>query len=103
MAGIVGRHGQYFLDPPRDERDVKNVGVHRRNGEQPDEPVLDDGTIPRVAALLPAGLLAHHDDVGIGAVAQEARHGGLSKHQQIPGFTELGQHLGTQSCDAQSA
>ena len=65
--------------------------------------MLDDGTIPRVAALLPAGLLAHHDDVGIGAVTQEARHGGLGKHQQIARFTELGQHLGTQSSDAQSA
>ena len=106
MAGVIGGHRQSLLDPPGDQRNVEHIGIHRRGGEQSYEPVLDDGTgfIPRVASLLPAGvLLAHRDDVGIGAVAQKTRHRGLRQHQQFTRLAEFGQHLGAQPCHPQPA
>jgi len=82
---------QRLLDPPGDQRNIQNVGVHRRDGEKADEAVLDDWTIPRIGAPL---RFAHHDDVGVGAVAQEARQGGRGQRHQFAGLAQLGQHIG---------
>jgi len=46
---------------------------------------------------------ADHHDVGVKPVAQEAGHGRLREHQQVTGLSQLGQHLGAQSRDAQPA
>ena len=43
------------------------------------------------------GAFADHHDVRVGAVAQEAGHGGLRQHQQIVAFRELRQHVTAQS------
>lgn len=51
---------------------------------RPDEPVLDD----RSPGLL--GSLADRHDVGIGAVAQEAGHGGSGQHHRVAGIAEFG-------------
>ena len=43
--GGSGRPGtllQRLLDPPGDQGNIQNVRVHRRDGEQADEAVLDD-------------------------------------------------------------
>ena len=81
MARVAPRHRQRVADPPRDQRDLKHVGVHRGDGEQPDEAVLDRPVRP--------GVFAHHHDVRVGAVAQVARDGRLGQHQQIVVVGEL--------------
>ena len=94
MAGIALRHRDGFADPPRDQRDVHHIGVHGGNGEQTDEPVLD--------RLMP-GMLADDDDVGVGAVAQEAGNRGLREHQQIVAVGELRQDVVAEPKDAETA
>ena len=90
-ARIVGRHRQCFLRAPRDQRDLKHIGIHRRSGEQSDKPVLDVRGLP------------HRHDVGIGAVAEKAGHRGLGQDQQFAGPAEFGQHLGAQPRNTQPA
>ena len=85
-----------FLNAPGDQRDVEDVGVHRRDGEEADEPVLDD--LPPEFRNSP-----HHHDVRVGAVAQEAGHGGLRQHHRVAGLAEFGQHLGPQARNAEPA
>ncbi len=83
-ARVSRRHRQRLGHLLRHQRDVEHVGVHRRRGEQPHEAVLD------------VGLLPDHHDVGVGAVPQEAGHGGLRQHQHVLVVAELRQHLGAQ-------
>ena len=69
---------------PRNQRNVHHIGVHGGDGEQPDEAVLD---------RLTPGVFADHDDVGVGAVAQEAGNRGLRQHQQVVAVGELRKDL----------
>ena len=93
MTGIVLDERERRVHPLGDQRDLQHVGVHGGDGKQPDEAMLDG---------LAAGVLADHDDVGVGAVAQVARHGRLRQHQQVIGFGELGKRILAQSQNAQA-
>ena len=84
MARVTGAVLQRILHPPGHQRYFEDVGVASGCGEQPHESVLD------------VGLLADGEDVGIGAVPQEAGHGGLCQHQQATVAAEFGEHLGAQ-------
>ena len=90
-AWIIGRHRQRFFHAPRDQRNIKHIGIHRRTGEQTDKPVLDIRGLP------------HRHDVGIGAVTQEAGHRGLRQNQELARPAEFGQHLGAQPRDPRPA
>ena len=80
MARVALRHRDRFADPPRDQRNIHHIGVHRRHREQPDEAMLD---------RLMSGVFADDDDVGVRAVAQEAGDRGLREHQQVVAVGEL--------------
>ncbi len=94
MARIALRQCDRFADPPRDQRDIHHIGVHGGHREQAHEAVLD---------RLMSGVFADHDDVGVGAVAQEAGNRGLREHQQVVAVGELREDLVPESQDAESA
>ena len=52
---------------------------------------------------LMAGVFADDDDVGVGAVAQEARDGGLRQHQQIAVVGELRKDVVAEPQNAETA
>ena len=85
---------QRVADAARNQRDLKHIGVHRRDGEQADEAVLDRLTRSRIARGPPR--------CRVGAVAQVARHGGLRQHQQIVAGGELRKHVGAQPQHAET-
>ena len=93
MAGITLRQRERLADPPRDQRNVGHIGVHGGDSEHADEAVLDRVT---------PGMLADHDDVGVGAVAQEAGNRGLRQHQQVVAVGELRKYLLAQPQDAEA-
>ena len=87
MAGIAVGHRQRVVDPAGDQRDLQHVGVHRRDREQADEPVLDRGRIIGVR------FLANHHDLRVCAVPQEARNRRLRQRQQVILGGQLRQHI----------
>ena len=99
VARVAVRQRQRVVHPARHQRDVEHVGVHRRDGEQSDEPVLDG--FGAVLAGRP-GLFPDDDDLRIGAVAQEAGDGGLRQRQDLPAGGQLRQHIVAQPQHAQA-
>ena len=93
MTGIAVRHRQRVVDAARNQWDLKHIGIHRRDGEQPDETMLDHCL---------SRLFTDHHDVGVRAVAQVARHGGLREDQQIVAGGQLRKHVGAQPKHAET-
>src|SRR3978361_375754 len=86
VAGIAVRERQRLIDAPRDEWNLKHVRVHGRHREQADESVFERPTLPH-------DVLADHHDVGVGAIAEKARHGGLRQYEQIVFVGQLPEDL----------
>src|SRR6187551_28299 len=94
MARITLCHPDCLADPARDQRDFHDIGVHRGDGEQAAETVLD--------RLLSTWMLADYDDVGVGAVAQEAGNCGLCEHQEVVAIGELRKEVLPKAEDAKA-
>ncbi len=74
MAGVEIGQGENLADPARDDRDLQDVGVHRRDREQPDEAMLEDAAV---------GVLADREHIRVGAEAQVTGDVGLRERQQF--------------------
>ncbi|SIM40730.1 Uncharacterised protein [Mycobacteroides abscessus subsp. abscessus] len=84
---ILGRirAAKYLVHAIADHRDGEHIGVHRGNGEDPDQPVLDG----RPAAVV----LPNHHNIRVDGVPQVGGCGGLREHQQLIVVGELWEHL----------
>ena len=74
MAGVEIGQGENLVDPARDDRDLQDVGVHRRDREQPDEAMLEDAAVD---------VLTDREHIRVGTEAQVAGHVGLRERQQF--------------------